>query len=91
MAKALIHVMALDYVLANLISSAKNAVYVSQGTLTFHVVRVSRQTAFSLVLEQGYFLTDHLPYSQQNRHQAMLHLVFIFGGLMYDYPSLVTT
>jgi len=39
MAKALIHVMALDYVLANLISSAKHAMDASQGTLTFHVVR----------------------------------------------------
>ena len=44
MAKALIHVMALDYVLANLISSAHHAMNASKGTLTFHVVRVSKRT-----------------------------------------------
>ena len=41
MAKALIHVMVLENVLANLISSAKHAMNASQGTLTFQVVRVS--------------------------------------------------
>ena len=44
MAKALLHVMSLDYVLANLISSANHAMNASKGTLTFHVVRVSKQT-----------------------------------------------
>ena len=33
-----------ENVLANLISLAKHAIGASQGTLTFHVVRVSRRT-----------------------------------------------
>ena len=42
MAKALIHVMVLENVLANLMSWEKHAMNASQGTLTFHVVRVSK-------------------------------------------------
>ena len=50
MVKAPIHVMVLESVLANLISSEKHAMNASQGTLNFHVVRVSRRTVLQSTL-----------------------------------------